>query len=148
MKTILVAIDFSSVTEPMLDVAVRMARSFDARLCLVHVAPPDPTFVGYEAGPQTVRDAVAEEFREEHRKLHALQKRVEEQGVTATSQFIQGPTIEKILEEAKDLEADLIVMGSHGRGALYHLIVGSVSEGVLRKATCPVLVVPSPREDK
>jgi nucleotide-binding universal stress UspA family protein len=146
MKTIVVAIDFSSVTDSMLDAAIRLARAFGGKLCLVHVEPPDPSFVGYEAGPQTVRDAVAEEFREEHRKLHALQKRVEEQGVEATSQFIQGPTIEKILEEADRLKADLIVMGSHGHGALYHLLVGSVSEGVLRKAKCPVLVVPSPRD--
>lgn len=148
MKTILVAIDFSTVTEPMLEVAVRMGRAFDAKLCLVHVEPPDPSFVGYEAGPQTVRDAVAEEFREEHRKLHALQKEVEAQGVATTSQFIQGPTIEKILEEVDEQEADLLVMGSHGHGALHHLLVGSVSEGVLRKARCPVLVVPSPRDRK
>lgn len=145
MKTILVAVDFSPVTDAMLDVAVRMAKAFEAKLCLVHVEPPDPSFVGYDAGPQTVRDAVAEEFREEHRQLHALQKRVEEQGVTATSQFIQGPTIEKILEEADEQEADMILVGSHGHGALYHLLMGSVSEGVLRKVACPVMVVPSPR---
>lgn len=123
-----------------------MARAFSAELCLLHVAAPDPTFVGYEAGPQTVRDAVAEEFREEHRQLHALKEPIEAQGVTVSSLCIQGPTIEKILEEAAARKADLIIVGSHGHGALHHLLVGSVSEGVLRKASCPVLVVPSPRD--
>ncbi len=145
MKTLLVAIDFSSVTDDVLDVAARMARALDARILLVHVTPPDPSFVGYDAGPQTVRDAVAEEFREEHRKLHELQKRLEQQSVNAATQFIQGPTVEKILEEAGRAGADLIVVGSHGHGALHQLLVGSVSEGVLRKAPCPVLVVPSPK---
>ena len=51
-----------------------------------------------------------------------------------------------ILEEAERLEAEVIIMGSHGHGALYDLIVGSVTEGVLRKAKCPVLVLPSKRD--
>ena len=55
----------------------------------------------------------------------------------------QGPTIETIIEEAGRLKVDMIVVGSHGHGAMYQLLVGSVSEGVLHRATCPVLVVPA-----
>lgn len=145
MKTILAAVDFSLVTEPVVAMGVRLAKVFGARLVLLHVAPPDPSFVGYDAGPQTVRDAVAEELREEHRELQALQERTAAQGVEAHSLFIQGPTVEKILAEAEQQDADMIVIGSHGHGALYQLLVGSISEGVLRHASCPVMVVPSPR---
>ncbi|MEW5940915.1 MAG: universal stress protein [Chloroflexota bacterium] len=64
-------------------------------------------------------------------------------GLDATALVVQGATVETILNEASKLEADMIVVGSHGHGALYQLLVGSVCEGVLRKAACPVLVVPT-----
>ena len=51
--------------------------------------------------------------------------------------------VEVILDEANKLNIDLIVVGSHGHGAVYHLMVGSVSQGVLHQSTCPVLVVPT-----
>ncbi len=56
---------------------------------------------------------------------------------------IQGPLTEKVLHQAEEQNADLIVMGSHGHGALYHFLVGSVTAGVVRGAKCPVLVVPA-----
>ena len=57
--------------------------------------------------------------------------------------LIQGSTVEAILKQADKLKAQMIVMGSHGRGAIYKMLVGSVSEGVLHGAKCPVLVVPT-----
>jgi nucleotide-binding universal stress UspA family protein len=56
---------------------------------------------------------------------------------------VQGATVETILKEALKLDVDMIVAGSHGRGAMYQLLVGSVSEGVLHKSKCPVIVVPT-----
>ena len=55
--------------------------------------------------------------------------------------------IEEILECAKAVKADAIVMGRHGHGAMYNLLVGSVTEGVLKRATCPVVLVPSENND-
>jgi nucleotide-binding universal stress UspA family protein len=63
-------------------------------------------------------------------------------GADAEALLIQGPTTESILEQAKRIEADVIVMGSHGRGALYKAFVGSVSEQVLEQSPIPVLIVP------
>lgn len=144
MKVILAAIDFSEVTPVVVSAAETLSRAFDGcRVCLLHVAPPEPDFVGYEPGPQTVRDQLAEKFRDEHRRLHEIQKDLESKGVATTALLIQGPIAEKILEEIDRQKADLAVMGSHGHGALHQLLVGSVSEGVLRKSSCPVLVVPS-----
>jgi nucleotide-binding universal stress UspA family protein len=60
-----------------------------------------------------------------------------------TALLVQGVTADTILEEAAKLAADIIVVGSRGKGALQQLVVGSVSEGVLRKSQCPVLVVPT-----
>lgn len=64
-------------------------------------------------------------------------------GLDAKGLLVQGSTVETILKQADKLEAQMIVMGSHGRGAIYKMLVGSVSEGVLHGAQCPVLVVPT-----
>ncbi len=143
MKHLLVPVDFSDVTPRVLAQVVELARAFDARVTVLHVAPPDPAFVGYAAGPDSVRDQVAHELREEHRRLSACHRQLTAAGVRASALLVQGFPVEKITQEVKRLQADFIIMGSHGRSALRHLLVGSVTDGVLREAACPVLVVPS-----
>ena len=142
MSTILALVDFSDVTEAVLEQAASMARGLKAAVVVLHVASPDPDFVGYEAGPQTVRDSVAGHLHEEHRTLRQMEEKLKASGLSATSLLVQGPTIEKCLSEAARLQPLLVVVGSHGHGLLRGLLVGSVTEGVLRKASCPVLVVP------
>ncbi len=68
---------------------------------------------------------------------------VKERGVDTTALLVQGPTIETILKEARKLEAELIVLGSHGRGAVLRALLGSISEGVLHKTDVPLLIVPT-----
>jgi nucleotide-binding universal stress UspA family protein len=89
------------------------------------------------------RDSLAEKFHREHRQIQEIAKRLREEGLEATALLVHGPTVEYILKEASELDVDMIVVGSHGRGAVYQLLVGSVSEGLLRKSRCPVLVVPT-----
>lgn len=143
MKKILVPLDFSSVTEAAVAVATRMAGAFSAELILLHVAAPEPEFVGYEAGPDSVRHAVAQQLSAEHKQLQDVKAKLESSFGPVTARIMQGYTVEKILAEADRLPADLIVMGSHGHGGLHHLLMGSIAEGVLRKAPCPVLLVPA-----
>ena len=146
MKNVLVALDFSPVTADVMRAATEVAGAFGAFVRLVHIAAPNPDFVGYEAGPQTVRDVIAVHLRDDHRKLQELELEMRKAGVNVTALLVQGDTVGKILKEASDFGADLIVVGSHGHSALHDLIAGSVAEGVLRKSPCPVLVVPSPRK--
>lgn len=146
MKTILAAIDFSVVTEGVVEQAALMARAFGSALYLLHVEAPEPSFVGYEPGPQHERDHVARTIKENRHAIHELRDSLKEQGLDAHGLVIQGPTVEKILEEARRLDASLIVVGSHGHGALRNLILGSVSKGVVRDAPCPTIVVPSPKK--
>ena len=145
MKTFLLPVDFSGVTACAVKKAVELALPLQAELVLLHVAQPEPEFVGYEVGPASVRHAVARELSAEHRELQGLEKSVREQGVPVKALLIQGYVVEKILAEAQRLSADMIILGSHGHGGLHHLLMGSVAEGVLRKSPCPVLLVPSPR---
>lgn len=142
MKKILVPVDFSNVTERVVEAAAELAGALHAELVLLHVAQPEPEFIGYEPGPASVRQAAARHMKDEHRQAHELDQRLEKRGLKVTSLVVQGYVVEKILKEVERLGIDLVVMGSHGHGALRHLLVGSVAEGVLRKSPCPVLIVP------
>jgi nucleotide-binding universal stress UspA family protein len=135
-------VDFSGVSDDQLEIVGRLAKP-NREIYLLHVAEPDPSFVGYEAGPDEVRHEVAVEFKREHEQLHSFADRLREQGHEVQALMVQGPTVQTILKQAEKLEAEVIVVGSHGRGKLFDLVVGSVSAGVIRKSNVPVLVVPS-----
>jgi nucleotide-binding universal stress UspA family protein len=143
MQRILVPIDFSDVTNEVVREAAALARAFDGVLWLIHVAPPDPDFVGYEVGPKHVRDQVAAKYRKEHRRLQRLAEHLQGSGIPTTALLVQGPTVETLVAEAAKLNVEVIVVGSHGRGALSRALLGSVSEGLSRKGPCPLLIIPA-----
>jgi nucleotide-binding universal stress UspA family protein len=143
MFNILVAIDFSEIAPAILAQAEFLTQATGGKLWLIHVAPPEPDFVGYQTGPQTERDYIAHQCWEEHRQLQQQAEALRNKEIEATALLLQGPTVETILKEARKLAADLIIVGSHGRSGLYQVLIGSVSSGILQQATCPVLVVPS-----
>ena len=140
---LLVAVDFSTVSEKTYKKAAELAKAFSAKLWLLHIAEPGPGATALKAGPVSVREDQAEQYHREHRELREIADTIRADGIDTSALLVQGPTVEMILKEADRLEADMIILGSHGMGAMYRLLVGSVSEGVLRKATCPVLIVPT-----
>mgnify|MGYP001821715466 FL=1 len=139
---ILVAVDLSPASEKVVETAGDVARLTGARVYVLHAAEPEPDFVGYDAGPEVVRTQVAQELRREHRDVQALAEKLRNDGLDATALLIRGPTVETTLKEADSLEADLIVVGTHGHGAVYDVLVGSYSAGIIRRSKLPVLVVP------
>ena len=145
MKTILVPVDFSDTTSGVIETAKQFAATFGSRVVLLHISEPEPDFVGFEPGPIAVRQTVARDLKQEHQKMEDLKSSCGIPDVLAL--HIQGPAVEKILHEAASHNAELIVIGSHGHGALYELLVGSVTAGVLKGAKCPVLVVPARKSD-
>jgi nucleotide-binding universal stress UspA family protein len=110
---------------------------------LLHVTEPDPSFVGLAAGPEEVQHQVAEELQRAQAELEALADRLRVKGHAVSTLLVPGPTVQTIVEQAEQHGAEVIVMGSHGRGKLFDLVVGSVSAGVIRKSPVPVLVVPA-----
>jgi nucleotide-binding universal stress UspA family protein len=143
MEKILLAIDFSPTTPLIIEKAKLLASKFNSEVWLIHAAPPDPDFVGYQVGPDKVRHFVAETLSHEHHQLQLLADDLRQEGINAIALSIQGPTIEVILQETQKLAADLIIIGSHGHNSLYKALVGSVSEGILRHVQCPILVIPA-----
>lgn len=142
MSRILVAVDFSQACSRVLDAAIDAAKAYGCGLVVMHVAAPGPEFVGFEVGPESERQFRAEELREEHRQLQAMAERCASAGLQTSALLVAGVTVDKLIEEADRFDARMIVVGSHGHGAVYHLLVGSVAEGLLKHATRPVLVVP------
>ena len=143
---VLVAIDLSGATARVIQVTERISKAMAGEVRVLHVAEAEPDFVGYDAGPEVVRDQVAKEYRDEHRGVQAHAESLRQAGIEASALLIRGPIIETILNEAQRFEADLLIVGSHGFGAMYDLLVGSSSRGVLKRSKIPVLVVPV-RED-
>jgi nucleotide-binding universal stress UspA family protein len=139
---LLVPLDLSDASQPVLETAQRMGVAMRATVWLLHVARAEPEFVGYDAGPDVVRDQVAVEYRQQHRDLQTHADTLRSAGVDTTALQVQGSTAATILAEADRLGVDLIVMGTHGRGAMFDLVIGSVSSAVLRGSTVPVLMIP------
>ena len=161
MKRILVPIDFSDVTPPVINLARQLAKALDAEIHLIHVKELTPTAFaagmlesglvgmpelapvsgvpapGFDSMPQTIPESDSQKSQ-----LVQWQKEIEQAGIKVTMHQPTGAVAEEILNQADALNADLIVMGRHGHGAMYHLLVGSATEGVLKHATRPVLLVP------
>ena len=140
---LLVAIDFSEITKLILEKVEEIALKTRAKVWLIHVAQPDPDFIGYDVGPDSERDFMAKRFREQHIKIQELSKKIKKKGINITPLLVQGPTIETIIEKAIKLKVDMIVTGSHGHGTMFHILVGSISKGLLKKSPVPLLIIPA-----
>ena len=147
MKSILVPIDFSDVTLKVVKAAVYLAKPFQSHITLMHVAwtEPAPEIIDFGAGPNLVPPPVRDEpevTEATKRRLAELEELITSVGLTSTTIELQGPPVEQILAQAETSRVNLIVIGSHHHGALYHLFEGGVTEGILGRARCPVLIVP------
>ena len=95
---------------------------------------------GFDSMPQTIPESESQKSQ-----LAQWEKEIAQAGLKVTLHQPTGAVAEEILNQADAINADLLVMGTHGHGAMYHLLVGSATEGVLKHAIRPVLLVPSPK---
>ncbi|UJH92788.1 universal stress protein [Antarcticibacterium sp. 1MA-6-2] len=142
IKNILVAIDFNETVGDLLSYAEALALKFEAKVWVVHVAEPNPDFVGFEVGPQYVRDVKADELREEHRKLQTICDTFFDESIEREALLIQGSTVETVVEEAKKLQSDLLIVGTHKHSFFHDLFSENVSLELLKKAEIPLLAIP------
>jgi nucleotide-binding universal stress UspA family protein len=145
MKILLVPIDFSAASGNLLQTAASLAQSLGARLVVLHVLQPiapmgDLMMMPDLAQVTSMQKAAAENARAQ---LARAGVKLAELGVAVEQELHDGPAAAVILERARALPADLVIMGSHGHTALYDLLLGSTSHAVLKKASCPVVIVPS-----
>lgn len=141
-KNIMVAVDFNDSLGELMVYADTLAQKFESKVWVLHVADPEPDFVGYEPGPQYIRDIKAEEYREEHRNLHEVCKNFLSEDVKAEALLIQGSTVETVMSEAQKLHIDLLIVGTHKHSFLHNLLQESVSMELIKKAEIPMLTIP------
>jgi nucleotide-binding universal stress UspA family protein len=138
-KQILCPIDFSEPSSRALVYATAFATWYEARLVVLHVVPPaDETEFGLRL------DADVQETRRDE-IVAEMHQQIEHAGATALSPTLlteRGRAHERIVQCATSLPADLLVVGTHGRGGFNRLLLGSVTEKILRTTPCPVLTVP------
>lgn len=139
---VLIAVDVSHPPQPLLEDCVRLLRGALDEVWLLHVAEPDPDFVGYGVDPTVMRDQVAEGYHREHRQLQEMAEGLRSQGIAATALLIQGETVSAIVQQAERLNVDLIVVGSRKAGPLHHFLTGGLSQSGLKASGKPVLLMP------
>lgn len=142
INRILVATDFSDSGKTALQYAVAFADQFGASVDLMHVVEPIPSgallsYVPKEELRKNMLTYAKDQMQQLHSEWDAYAFPVN-QVVTDGHPFVE------IIRHARQIKADLIVMGTHGRGAIAHMLIGSVAEKVVRKAPCPVLTVRHP----
>lgn len=151
---ILVPVDLSEPSDVILEEAAKLAQAFAARLVLLHVTDIRPELSGYDIvsdetfgnfpDPKLIRDSIADRFREEHQKVHDLCAPLRSRGIDCMPLLVHGMAnhAESILEQAQKHQAAMIVIGTHRKGVVARLLLGSTSAGVLQHAKVPVVMVP------
>jgi nucleotide-binding universal stress UspA family protein len=141
IKTILVPCDFSENSMAGIDYARDLARKFKAKIVLAHVSPSAERLVVYGPPPahlpKDLEDTVAEGVE---RGFAELKGRFSASDDMATV-HLRGEPAAELVDHAKQSDVDLIVMSTHGRTGIGHLVLGSVAERVVRTATCPVVTI-------
>ena len=138
VHTILHPTDFSGPSAYALGLACALARDYGARLIALHVTHMPPIFAGEGMVPPA-SDEIRAEAEEQLRELP-----VPQDDVRVKRRLEEGDAAGEIIRVAAEVEASLIVMGTHGRTGLNRLLMGSVAEQVVRRSTCPVVTVTRP----
>lgn len=146
MKTLLVPVDFSQGTDSLLNSAAELARELGAGLLAIHVVEPVSAYVPVGASMDVIAPApvAADQADEEKflKRLNTLLAPLRETGLEAEALVTTGLAAEEILEQISLRKPRLVVMASHGHGAIYHLFTGSVVTEVLKHSPVAVVVVP------
>lgn len=143
IKKILVPYDFSELSEKSFHLAGEIAPFYEAEIDLVYVNQPItyyPYYLSENYSEENVLERLDEEIKE---KLDALAGKVENKNIKINTFIRRGDPYEKIIELADESSANLIVMGTHGRSGLAHVVIGSVAERVIRASNIPVMTIRS-----
>ena len=142
IKRILVPTDFSEPAEAALKWATTLAREVDAQLYLLHVVPEPYAYPwGSELSTMPLTDILAESERSADEQLHQLAAITQLPLQRVATRAVIGTPVDQILATIAEENIDLVVLGTHGRGLVGHLLLGSVAERVIRRSPVPVLTM-------
>ncbi len=144
MKNIIAAVDFSNTTPAVMEISISLAKSFNTELQLLHVIEPEPAFVtyGFTAVECPAMNSIRDEIiRRAKAKMEKILTHARKDVPRTVAYVPEGSPLLELLKQVRQSGADFIVVGSHGHGLLSSLLLGSVAEGMVRKATVPTLIV-------
>ncbi len=151
MKNILVPTDFSDFSRLALDYAITIAQTFKASIILIHVTPEKELDSIRQISPYLEPGRIEELLKgresEDRKQLDEFIPPEKKEGIETEAIHRVGTPFLEIIKVAKEKEVDLIVMATHGRSGLSHILFGSVAEKVVRKSTCPVLSIRPPEHE-
>ena len=139
---IVAAVDRSDFADRVVGMVRRLAAAESSEVLLLNVAPREADVLGQQLSRKVVQDPVPESLRDRRELLDRLAAELESSGARCSTLLVRGLPAKTIVQEATSWSADLIVVGSQGRGMIYRRVLGSVSEQVLAARRFPVLVVP------
>ncbi|CAA7194046.1 universal stress protein [Chryseobacterium potabilaquae] len=142
MINIVLPVDFGDRSEQLVDAAVKFAKQVNGKIFLIHVAPSDIGFAIGDMGFQYFPEVEENEIKEELVQLNKIEQRIIAQDIDCEHLLKQGIAKDIILEYSQSKNADFIVMGSHGRSGIYDVFVGSLTKGLTKDSSIPVLVIP------
>ena len=145
MKTILTAVDLSPISPQVLKAAAALAKPLGAEITLLHVVTPVSSCVPVGSAMDVAAIPIPltkEEFGEIKKHLEQLAAPFQEQGIVIHCIVKEALPMDEINHQVLSHHADILVVGSHGHGGLYHLFNGSVVTALLKTAVKPILVVP------
>jgi nucleotide-binding universal stress UspA family protein len=140
IRRILVSTDFSAPSKQAIAYAFALARTLGATLVLLHVIEELPSYIGFLPPEETIK-ALGELAGRARLDLAQVAAQAQSGKVEVTCQAVVGAPALKIIEVAQEMQADMIVIATHGRTGFRHFVVGSVAEHVVRTAPCPMLTV-------
>lgn len=149
MKTIVALVDLSDLSFKVLKQAHTLAKAFDSQVIILHVVGTEPVVVDMAlASPTLMQDPSPELLQQDYAQLLEVRDSLIKAGVNASVRQLERANVETVLAETRKLEADLIILGSHHHSTLYKWLVGTVTDEILKRAHCPVLVVPADEQEK
>lgn len=141
-QKILVPIDFSDFNQTVITKAIDHAKLVNGEIYLIHVATLDIGVIVSETGFTYLPELEQTALNEEAEQMSKLKSEIETRGITCETIVKQGIPADIIVQEAKDLNVDLIVIGSLGHNAIYNMFIGSVASDVIKHSRVPLLVIP------
>lgn len=146
IKKIVCAVDLTESTPDVAEYAVMVAKAMNAELVVVHVAPSLTQYSAFEVQPKALESFIGEISEEASESMQKIMGEYFD-GVPAESKVLIGYPAKEILKVAEQENADLIVMGTHGRRGVDLIVFGSVADKVVKSANIPVLTI-RPRKEK
>jgi nucleotide-binding universal stress UspA family protein len=142
LHNILVAIDLSEPTSDIVATAIMLNNTHSGNFWMVYADDSAPYLSSPESGDKPGPVTLDPQNSDADVVLAGIREQLSQAGLTAEFILLEGPAAENILEKAREIAADLIVIGAHRHGRFYHMLFGDTGDELMRHAPCPVLVVP------